>query len=138
MYARLKNLAMTFELIRIADPVNFRIAHQMEGFLCVVWGNSHRGNHDFMLHQSNSGNTPTQEGWGWHFPNQQDWINAAYWIDDFTKMIDIFGCVMHRYDGIPLEEARQLFGQFYLGKLPCGGISTCIKNCCLYGERDGC
>ena len=111
---RSKNVQMTYKLIEIIDFTNYRFAHQAESFLSVVWGKGARqvdGLH--LLHQGSTASVGAT-----HFPPQDQWIMAEYWREDFVGLMDLCGTLIHYYDGIPLLEAREIFADGYMTKLP--------------------
>jgi glycosyltransferase domain-containing protein len=111
---RTRNVQMTYKLIEIMDFTNYRFAHQAESLLSVAWGKGTRqveGPH--LLHQASTMSVGSE-----HFPPQDQWIRAEYWKDDFVGMMDLCGALIHHYDNAPLLEAREIFANGYVRKLP--------------------
>jgi glycosyltransferase domain-containing protein len=116
--ARSNHTKALWAMINVAKPQNMRFIEQLTGYLNTIWGDSHRSDFPFMLHQHGQ-RIETQEGTlASHFPDQEVWINSDFWIEDFNKMTEVVGVGMALYDNIPVEEAMEKFANSYHYKLP--------------------
>lgn len=116
MYSKI--LKATWSLLEIAQPSNFRFVEQTNCYVPIAYGNGHRGDFDWMIHnageriQTESGSLQN------HFPAQEVWINSGHWLENFNKMTEIVGCLISFYDKIPIDEGLKIFRDSYHFKLP--------------------
>jgi len=107
-----------WSIIETLNPTNFRFVEQLNCYLPIVFGNGHRGDYSWMIH--NAGNRiETETGCLQdHFPDQLTWINSSHWLENFNKMTEAVGAVISHVDKIPIDEALNEFTSAYPLKLP--------------------
>ena len=118
---RTSHLQATLSLLEIANPVNLRFAEQIIGFLNTLWGNSRRGQEDFMLCSQNSERVVGMQDKGQasptnHFCKILNWLHHYYWVEDFASMTDVIAGAMAHWDKVNLEEASEAFRVIYSHK----------------------
>ena len=115
---RSNHVKACWQMIREASPQNIRFTGQIAAYLNTLWGNSHRSNFRWLLHQQGErikieGGTLAN-----HFPPQDHWIKSDHWIDDFNKTSEVIGVAIAEYDNISVEEGIKIFKETYPLKLP--------------------
>ena len=115
---RSEHLKAAWKMINIVKPQNMRFTEQMTGYLGALWGDSHRGDFPWLLHQH--GQRIDIEGGSLdsHYPDQEGWIKSDYWLEEFNKMTEVVGVAISAYDNIPIDEAMKNFREAYACKLP--------------------
>ena len=118
--ARTNHIQACWKMLNVIQPKNMRFTEQITGYLNTTWGDSHRGEFPWMLHQSSE---RVQLGEGGsedlnsHFPDQRDWVKMPSWAEDFNKMTEVMGVAISEYDGTPVAEAMEYFTELYPSKL---------------------
>ena len=115
---RSNHVKACWQMIREASPQNIRFTGQIAGYLNTLWGNSHRSDFRWLLHQQ--GERIKTEGGTLvdHFPPQDHWIKSDYWLEDFNKTSEVIGVAIAEYDNVSVEEGIKVFKETYPLKLP--------------------
>ena len=113
-----KYLKACWSMMNIVRPTNFRITEQITAYLSIAWGNGHRGEFPWLIHDNGERIDTDSGSLQNHFPPQERWLNADYWPQEFNKMVEIVAACISYHDGINFEEARTLFYDNYWRKLP--------------------
>ena len=116
--ARTNHIQAMWKIIKIANPANFRIIEQATSYLNTVWGNSYRGDFPWMHHEYSQRIRMKSGDLGAHFPSQEQWINADYWLEEFNKLTEIVGATISYHDKTPINKALKTFRDCYHFKLP--------------------
>jgi len=107
-----------WSIIETLNPTNFRFVEQLNCYLPIVFGNGHRGDYSWMIHNAGD-RIETETGCLQdHFPDQLTWINSSHWLENFNKMTEAVGAVISHVDKIPIDEALNEFTSAYPLKLP--------------------
>ena len=114
--ARTNHIQACWKMLNVIQPKNMRFTEQITGYLNTTWGDSHRGDFPWMLHQ-NSERVQLGEGGSEdlnsHFPEQIDWVKMPSWAEDFNKMTELMGVAISEYDGTSVSEAMEYFTEVY-------------------------
>jgi glycosyltransferase domain-containing protein len=110
---RSNHLKASWNMINIVKPQNFRFTEQMAGYLNVLWGNGHRGNYSWLLHQHGERTEIDGNSLKSHFPPQDKWVTSEFWLEEFNKMTEVVGVAIAEYDGISVEDAMEGFTESY-------------------------
>tara|TARA_R110000744_G_scaffold13677_6_gene39582 strand:- start:10290 stop:11369 length:1080 start_codon:yes stop_codon:yes gene_type:complete len=123
---RSNHVKACWEMINEVSPSNMRFTEQLTGYLNAIWGDGHRSDFYWLLHQQ--GQRIETEGGSLadHYPAQQIWINSDYWLEDFKKMTEVIGVSISEYDDISVEEGMSLFRKIYPLKLP--GLNDLLEK----------
>ena len=115
---RSNHLKASWNMINVVQPQNMRFTEQITGYLNALWGNSHRGDFPWLLHQHGQRIEIEGVSLDSHYPDQERWINSDYWPEEFNKMTEVVGVAISVYDNLPIEQAMQSFRLAYVNKLP--------------------
>lgn len=116
--ARSEHLKAAWKMINIVKPQNMRFTEQMTGYLNALWGNSHRGDFPWLLHQHGQRIELSGISLDSHYPDQEKWIKSDYWPKEFNKMTEVVGVAISAYDKVSIEDAMKSFREAYIYKLP--------------------
>ena len=115
---RSNHIESQWRMIEVVSPNNFRIVEQITGYMNTIFGNSYRGNFPWMCHEHSQRIRMKSGDLGAHFPPQEQWINADYWLQEFNKMAEVVGAAISYHDKMPIDEALKIFRESYHFKLP--------------------
>jgi len=107
-----------WSIIEILNPTNFRFVEQINCYIPVVFGNSHRGDFPWVHHRRGERIETENGSLANHFPDQKTWITSNYWPENFNKMTEAVGVVISYVDNISVYEAMEKFRSAYPYKLP--------------------
>ena len=114
---RSNHLKACWKMINVIKPKNMRFTEQITGYLNTLWGNGHRGEYPWIIHQNGQRIQMPDGDLASHFPEQTEWINSEYWVEEFAKMTELMGVAIAAYDGIPVKDAMKLFADTYPTKV---------------------
>jgi len=115
---RTNHIQAQWKMIEVVKPNNFRIVEQITGYMNTIFGNSHRGDFPWMMHEYSQRIKMQSGDLGAHFPSQEEWISANYWPEEFNKMTELVGAAISYHDKTPIDEALKIFRESYHFKLP--------------------
>jgi glycosyltransferase domain-containing protein len=108
---RIQHLILEASIVDRLCPSNLRFVEQLRGFLNVLWGNCHRGEDNYLLHEHG---TPRVVGCVDQFPDQNTWITHSDWPKNFAKMTDGIAAGIYMYDSKDLNECREIIRKYYM------------------------
>ena len=128
--ARTNHIQACWKMLNVIQPKNMRFTEQITAYLNTTWGDSHRGDFPWMLHQNSQrvqlGNE--KQNLNSHFPEQVDWVEMPSWAEDFNKMTEVMGVAISEYDGTPVSEAMQYFTEVYPLKLMESNLTALFRE----------
>ena len=105
-----EHLILEASIVDRLQMTNLRFVEQLRGFLNVLWGNCHRGQDNYLLHQHG---TPRVDGGKDQFPDQNSWIRQNDWSKNFAKMTDGIAAGISIYDSLDLSKSREIVRKYY-------------------------
>jgi len=123
---RSNHVKACWQMINEVQPQNMRFTEQLTGYLNAIWGDSHRSDFYWLLHQQGQRIITESGSLADHFPAQAVWINSDYWLEDFNKMTEVIGVAISVQDSVSVTEGMKLFRESYPLKLP--DLSELIKD----------
>jgi len=115
---RSNHVKACWKMLGVSKPTNMRFTEQVTGYINIMFGKGGRFNYPWILHQQ-ADRIRTKDGILCdHFPSQEEWIRSSHWVENFIKMSEIVAVSISEKDGMPIEEAIELFYRSYSLKLP--------------------
>jgi|TARA_A100000172_G_scaffold80409_1_gene69898 glycosyltransferase domain-containing protein len=110
---RTNHVQACWKMLNVIKPENMRFTEQVTGYINTLWGDSHRGDFDWMLHENSQRIMTQGVPLSSHFPKQVDWLEIDCWASDFNKMTELMGVAISEYDDTPVAEAMDYFAETY-------------------------
>ena len=104
----------------------FRFVEQITGYLLTIWGNSYRGEFQYIERFTGERIQTSKGKLSNHFPSQEKWIKSDYWPLEFNKLAEVIAVAISYLDNIEIRESLRVFCETY--PLKCPTLKDLLKS----------